>query len=199
MTKRRYFYEKNRYWAFVLYLESAPSDWKEILQQTGLPFCISPYHDKDINADGTIKKPHYHIILCFNGPTTYNNVKSITDSLNQPIPIALQQVKGYYRYLTHKDNPEKYQYDEKDITCYNGFYPDDYVDLTNSQVKEIIKVIFNIITTFNILEYSELIDYLLKNDLNIELDIASNHTILFNTYITSRRNKLKEILTRDKV
>ena len=62
--------KKARYWAFVLYLESAPENWKEILQLKGIPFCISPYHDKDLNADYTPKKPHYHIILCFKGPTT---------------------------------------------------------------------------------------------------------------------------------
>ena len=174
--------KKARYWAFVLYLESAPENWKEILQLKGIPFCISPYHDKDLNADYTPKKPHYHIILCFKGPTTYNNVKSITDELNQPIPISLQMVGGYYKYLTHKENPEKYQYNEEDIQTFNGFRIDDYEDLTYSQVKDIIKII----------------DYLIKNDLDIELDIASNHTILFNTYISSRRNALKTILTKDK-
>ena len=86
---------KKKYWAFVLYLESAPSNWKEILQLRGIPVCISPYHDKDVNPDGTPKKPHYHIILCFPNTTTYNNVKSITDSLNQPIPISLDAVNGY--------------------------------------------------------------------------------------------------------
>ena len=85
---------KKKYWAFVLYLESAPENWKELLQLRGIPVCISPYHDKDINPDGTPKKPHYHIILCFPNTTTYNNVKNITDSLNQPIPISLDAVKG---------------------------------------------------------------------------------------------------------
>ena len=43
---------KKRYWAFVLYPESAPKNWKEILQQTGLSCCVSPLHDKDID-EGT--------------------------------------------------------------------------------------------------------------------------------------------------
>lgn len=183
--------KKNRYWAFVLYLESAPDDWKEKLQLTGLSICISPYHDKDINPDGTPKKPHYHIILCFGGPTTYNNVKSITDSLNQPIPIALQQVKGYYRYLTHKDNPEKYQYSENEIKCLNGFNIDDYVDLTYSEVNGYIVKIQKLIMENNILEYSVLLDLLLASEMYVEHQVASSHTILFNTYLTSKRNKIK--------
>ena len=183
---------KKKYWAFVLYLESAPENWKDILQQTGLPFCISPYHDKDVNPDGTPKKPHYHIILCYSNTTTFNNVKRITDSLNQPIPIALDMVRGYYRYLTHKDNPEKFQYNEKDITTINGFNIDDYVDLSYSQVRSIMINLQQFIIDNDILEYSVLLDLLLSAKMYTELEVASNHTLFFNTYICSKRNKLKD-------
>ena len=80
--------KKNK-WAFVLYPESAPENWLEELQFTGLQIAISPLHDKDINPDGEIKKAHYHVILIYDGPTTYNNVKQLTDRLNQPIPQPL--------------------------------------------------------------------------------------------------------------
>ena len=186
---------KKRYWAFVLYPESAPENWKEILQQTGLSCCVSPLHDKDID-EGTRKqkKPHYHIILCYSGPTTENVVKRITDSLNCPRPIALEQVRGYFRYLIHKDNPEKAQYNEKDIVTINDFDIDNYNDLSVSQINAIKKDIQIIIRDNNILEYSDLLDYLLDKELFSYLDVAQNHTILFNTYITSRRNKIKSSL-----
>lgn len=184
---------KKRYWAFVLYPESAPENWKEILQQTGLSICVSPLHDKDINPTGEPKKAHYHIILCYSGPTTFKCVKSITDSLNQPIPIALEQVRGYFRYLTHKDNPEKYQYNEKDITTINDFDIDNYNDLSVSQIKTIMIDIQKIIRDNDILEYCDLLDFLLDSELFSYLDVAQNHTILFNTYITSLRNKKKTL------
>lgn len=184
---------KKRYWAFVLYPESAPENWREILQQTGLSICVSPLHDKDINPTGEKKKAHYHIILCYSGPTTFKCVKSITDSLNQPIPIALEQVRGYFRYLTHKDNPEKYQYDEKDITTINDFDIDNYNDLSVSQINAIKIELQRIIRDNDIYEYCDLLDYLLDNDLLSYLDVAQNHTILFNTYITSLRNKHKKL------
>lgn len=186
---------KKRYWAFVLYPESAPDNWKDILQQTGLSCCVSPLHDKDID-EGTRKqkKPHYHIILCYSGPTTFKSVKNITDSLNCPIPIPLEQVRGYFRYLTHKDNPEKAQYDEKNIVTINDFDIDNYNDLSVSQINAIKKDIQMIIRDNNILEYSDLLDILLDRELFNYLDVAQNHTILFNTYITSRRNKIKSTL-----
>ena len=182
---------KKRYWAFVLYPESAPENWKEILQQTGLSCCVSPLHDKDINPTGEKKKAHYHIILCYSGPTTFKCVKAITDSLNQPIPITLEQVRGYFRYLTHKDNPEKYQYDEKEITTINDFDIDNYNDLSVSQINAIKIELQKIIRDNEILEYCDLLDFLLDSDLLSYLDVAQNHTILFNTYITSLRNKKK--------
>ena len=184
---------KKRYWAFVLYPESAPENWKDILQETGLSCCVSPLHDKDINPTGEAKKAHYHIILSYSGPTTEKCVKSITDRLNQPKPIALEQVRGYFRYLTHKDNPEKYQYDEKEIITINDFDIDNYNDLSVSQIKLIMIDLQKIIRDNEILEYCDLLDFLLDNDLLSYLDVAQNHTILFNTYITSLRNKKKSI------
>ena len=106
---------KKRNWGAVVYPESAPEDWKEILKLKGLTLAVSPLHNNDINPDGTPKKPHYHIIICFPGPTTDTTVNQIMKELNQPIAIPLESVKGYYRYFTHKDNPDKYQYNDKEI------------------------------------------------------------------------------------
>ena len=50
----------------------------------------------------------------------------------------MEQVRGYFRYLTHKDNPEKYQYNEKDITIINDFDIDNYNYLSVSQIKAIL-------------------------------------------------------------
>lgn len=183
---------KKRYWAFVLYPESAPENWRDLLQQTGLACAVSPLHDKDLNPTGEPKKEHYHIILCYSGPTTFNSVKKITENLNQPIPIPLEQVRGYFRYLTHKDNPEKYQYNDNDITTINDFDIDNYNDLTSSQVKTIMFDILKICRERNITEFKELMDYLSDAELDTYVDVAMNHHCIFNTYITSNRNQLKD-------
>lgn len=186
---------KKRYWAMVLYPESAPNNWREKLQDSGIQCAISPLHDKDINADNTPKKPHYHIILCYEGPTTYKNVNSLCESLNQPIPQPLEQLRGYYRYLVHKDNPEKYQYDETGITTINGFDVSNFLDLTNSQIIAILKQLTVFIDDNNIFEYSDLIKMLRENDFMSQfLEIAINKTFFLNTYICSFRNKSKKDL-----
>lgn len=176
---------KKRNWAFILYPDSAPKDWIEQLTKTGLQCVVSPLHDKDINADRTLKKPHYHIILAYGGPTSYNVVKRLTEQFNAPIPQALEQIKGYYRYLTHKDNPEKYQYDANEIKSINGFSIRDYVELTRSEVNAIKRELQIVIKDKDIIEYSQLMDYVL-DDPNF-YDVACNNTIFFDRYITSRR------------
>jgi hypothetical protein len=186
--------QKKRNWAFVLYPESAPEDWREQLQQTGLQCAVSPLHDKDLNPNNDFKKEHYHIILCYSGPTSFNVVKKLTEQLNQPIPIPLEQIRGYYRYFTHIDNPEKYQYDEKDITTINGFNIADYVELTKSEVTEIKKKLQKLITETKILEYSDLMDLLLSDeDMSREYEVASNNTYFFDKYISSKRCKKTKI------
>lgn len=180
---------KKRNWAFVLYPESAPADWKEQLQLSGLMGAISPLHDKDINPTGEPKKAHYHVILTYSGPTSYNVVKALTDSLNQPIPQALGQVRGYYRYLTHKDNPEKAQYDEREIKTINGFNIADFSELTRSEITQIKKSLQLLIRQCGITEYAELMDYLQDEEMNVEYEVASNNTYFFDKYIASRRNR----------
>ena len=181
---------KKRNWAFVAYPESLPTNWKEQLQLTGLQVAISPLHDKDKNPTGEPKKPHYHVILCYAGPTSYNVVKALTDSLNCPIPQPLEQVRGYYRYFTHMDNPEKYQYSPDTIETINGFSIMDFVELTKSEVLTAKRKLQSLIRERNILEYSDFMDYLQDSEnMEQEYDVASNNTYFFEKYISSRRNK----------
>lgn len=189
--------DKNRHWTFVMYPESLPENYLEILQQTGLEIAISPLHNKDLDKEKELKKAHYHVLLCFPGPTTYKKVCSITQKLNATVPQRVLSVKGIYRYFTHKDNPEKYQYDEQEIVCLNGFDSENFVAMTTSQIKMIVRELTDIILTKNILEYVDLIDFLMCNEMYDFLDVASSKTIYFNTLISSLRNKSKFNVPRE--
>lgn len=181
---------KKRNWAFVVYPESAPENWRDILAQKGVVAAISPLHDKDLTDTGEVKKAHHHVIVTYQGPTSYNVVKALCDELNQPIPQPLESVKGYYRYFTHKDNPDKAQYDESDIETIGGFDIRDFVELTRTEVEALKRDLQSKIREWDIYEYSDLMDILLDSDLTDLYDIASNHTYFFTKYIDSRRNKM---------
>lgn len=183
--------EKEKYWTFLMYPESRPEDWYEILQESGLQIGISPLHDKDKNPDGSIKKPHYHVLLCFNGPTTYRRVMKFIEPIKGTIAKRVISPIGLVRYFTHKDNPEKAQYNEEETTSINGFDPKDFNGITKSMEEALKRAIIEIIRMKNIEEYSDLIDYLKDNELYDMFDIASNKTMFINTYLTSYRHKEK--------
>jgi len=183
---------KKRNWAFCAWPDSLPKDWKEQLQKTGLPIAISPLHDRDINPDGTPKKPHYHVMLFYSGPTSYNVVKRLTDSLNQSIPQAVEQVRGYYRYLTHMDNPEKAQYKPSDIQTMNGFDISDFVEMKKSEVTRYKLALMEYIRENDIMEYADLMDMTMCEGVPPEwFDVASSHTLYFTAYLKSRRFRVE--------
>lgn len=182
-----------RSWAFVIYPESLPENWKDIVIDTGLPMAISPLHDKDINPTGEEKKSHYHVICYYENATTYNNVKqNVTDKLNGTIPIKLESMRGMYRYHLHLDNPEKYQYDDRDRMFFNGFDIDFASKLTRTEINKLIREIHTFINSNDIVEYIDLLDVLKDNDLIDMYDIAVSNTLLFKSLLDSKRNKEKK-------
>ncbi|WP_217492410.1 Rep family protein, partial [Lysinibacillus xylanilyticus] len=78
--------ERTKTWTFVIYPESAPENWREIIGEEHTPWVESPLHDKDVNADGEVKKPHWHVLMMYNSKKSFNQIKRLTDELNAPIP-----------------------------------------------------------------------------------------------------------------
>lgn len=188
--------KKKRYWAFVLYPESAPDDWIDKLQQKGVVAAISPLHDRDKDPDGKPKKTHYHVLLAYSGPTSSSVVKDITDELGQPKPIAIEQIKGYYRYLTHKDNPDKAQYTPEDIRTINGFDISEHTELTKRELTEIRRLLIKYIRDHDIVEYADLIEILEDLSMLTELEVAVSNTVFFTGYLRSRRHRVEDKLKR---
>ena len=85
------------------------------------------------------------------------------------------------------DNPEKYQYDEKDIKLYNGFDISAYVSLTKEEKYEAIGKIMDIINDNRITEYIDLLNTLRANDYTL-FKVACDNTILFTNVVRSLRH-----------
>ena len=188
---------KKRNWTFVLYDDSCAKDWEEYLISTGVPFSYA-YHDKDFTEVGEPKKPHYHVLICFDGPTTYNTMEEHAKRVGAANDVVqpVGSVRGIVRYFCHKDNPDKYQYAEDIIQCRNGFDPKDYFNLTVGQVKTFKRLVTKFIKDNDIVEYADLIDILMDLDHDDMYDIASQNTFFFTQYIKSRKN-IKNKRTED--
>ncbi|HEN3145740.1 TPA: hypothetical protein U4W96_002137, partial [Streptococcus agalactiae] len=86
--------EKARYFTFLLYPESIPSDWELKLELLGVPIAVSPLHDRDKSeVEGQqYKKPHYHVIYVSKNPVTADSVRmKIKRSLGDN-SVALVQI-----------------------------------------------------------------------------------------------------------
>lgn len=186
-------YQKGRFWASIGYPESLPKDWEEKMTTSGLNVAVSPLHDKDINPDGTEKKPHFHFEFKFDGPTTYEHILKICKEYNMTIPIKLESLRGMYRYHIHLDNPEKYQYDDRDRKFFGNFNPGEIEKLSEYEIDKIIVYIIDFIEDNNITEYRDLIKILRDAENKEMMNVASRKTILFNTYIKSKRHKQREL------
>ena len=190
---------KGRNWAFVVYPESLPKNYEEIITETGLPMVFSPLHDQDVNPTGESKKPHYHVICYYENPTTQKSVKeNVTDKLNGTIPIKLESMTGMYRYHIHLDNPEKFQYNDKDRTFYNGFDTSKVDSLTFFEIDKTLRELQNFIETNDILEYRSLLKILLDSEMFQSWTIARTNTVFLNTYLASRRNEKKDLIKKKK-
>lgn len=62
---------------FLIYEESTPSNYQDILEQMHIPYILSPWHNQDIDqSTGLIKKSHKH------GALFFDSLKVILKSLN---------------------------------------------------------------------------------------------------------------------
>lgn len=115
--------KRTRNYATVVYPESAPDDWITKLQEQCVPALISPMHNRDINADGTPKKEHYHVMIMFEGVKTEKQAREVFELIGGVGVEPIKCLRAYARYLCHLDNPDKAQYDVSDvISCAGADY-----------------------------------------------------------------------------
>lgn len=182
--------EKARHWAGVIYPESMPENWRDIITESHVPCVVSPLHDKDVNPDGTPKKPHYHIMLCYPNTTTGTSASYILAQLGSSLhAVRVMSAVGNYRYLTHRDNPEKAQYSERDIMTFNGFSYTDYIGertLTEklSLGQEVMDIVMSDACPPN---YIALIQYLQMMGADSLLEYAMSNTYFVKEILASKR------------
>ena len=105
-------------WTFLIYQDSSPENYLEVLESMHVPFILSPWHDKDVNKEtGEFKKAHKHGALYFESLKSYSQVSDmLTEKLNAPSHVeVVMSPKGLYDYFIHAENPEKTLYNIEDI------------------------------------------------------------------------------------
>jgi hypothetical protein len=181
---------RTRNWTFVLYPESVPENWRDILDDMHIEWVESPLHDNDFNALGDKKKPHWHILMLFGGVKSYEQVKELTDKLNAPIPERCHNARALVRYMAHLDNPEKAQYSISDIRAHGGVDIAELLRPSSSERYTIINEMITYVQDNHITEFQDLMDYARTTEFDRWFPLlCDNSCYVVNQYIKSQRHR----------
>ncbi len=185
--------KRARLWTFVVYPESMPDNWLDILEQLYVATVISPLHDKDIDLNDELKKPHYHVLLLYEGNKSYRQIKEITDSLNAPIPQVVGSAKGLVRYMLHIDNPDKYQYNAQDMKSLNGADISELLKPSSGDRYTMIKDMLQYINDNMILEFEDLLYYAMDHKFDTWFPLlCDNSSYIIGKAIDSKRYRYRK-------
>lgn len=181
--------KRSRTWTCIAYPESAPENWREKLDESHIPWLESPLHDKDVNPDGTKKKPHWHVLLKFGSKKSYRQVDNLVkDCLHGPNPQVVHDVRSMVRYFVHADNPEKYQYRREDLIEHAGFDIGNAFASSSIERYELIHEMIQFVRDNEIEEISQLIDYAVENRFDDWFPLLADNSLkIIDTYIRSVR------------
>ena len=177
---------RTRNFATVVYPESAPENWQDILAEQFVPAFISPLHDKDVNPTGEAKKPHYHVMIMFDSVKTREQAQAIFDLIKGVGCEVVQSVRGYARYLCHLDNPEKYQYEQSNVRSLCGADYVGTIGLVTDKYKAIGEMI-DFCELNDIVSYSELLKYCRMERFDWFRVLCDNGTVVIREYLKSRK------------
>lgn len=175
---------RTRNFATVLYPESAPENWLDLLTDLKIPCFISPLHQFDVNPTGEVKKAHYHIQFMFEGVKTAEQVKEMVEAFGGVGLEVVNSARGMARYLCHLDNPEKYQYNTEEVRCLGGADYIGTINLATDRYRAIGEMMAfcreNKITC-----YADLVDYAAENHYDW-FRVLCDNTIIIKEYLRSR-------------
>lgn len=184
---------RGRTWAFLVYPESAPADWVDLLSSRHVRAAISPLHDRDVDPDGTPKKAHWHVLLDFDSLKTSDQVAAIAAGVGGTHPIKVDSMRGYARYLVHMDDPEKAQYSIGDVRCLAGFDIRDATAPTKADKYQYIKEMMEFVREQGIIEITDLMDYAAEYRFDDWFPLlCDNSTYVLDVYIRSMRHQCRE-------
>lgn len=157
--------KRARAWTAIVYPGSAAPDWQDVLREQLVECLISPFHNKDVNPNGERKKPHYHVVISFKNPTTYERACEVFEAIDAVVPpekeCRVKDFRQMARYLCHLDQPDKHRYEISDVISIGAI---DYASLVMSAADEdaILDEIFQTMDEENILTYSMMVRYCMR-------------------------------------
>ena len=146
---------KKRIWATIVYPESAPDEWQEILEDEHIPAYISPMHTDS-------KKDHYHVVIVFEGQKGVNDVKEIFSKIGGVGAEPVNHKTSYLRYLCHLDSKDKPHYDPSEVSSLSGAPLYENVIQEQTPTSDIYAEMIDFIGSQGMITFCDLVDYARK-------------------------------------
>jgi hypothetical protein len=173
---------RTRNYATLVYPESAPENWKEIIAESKIPVFISPLHDQDKTPTGEPKKPHYHVMAMYDSVKTADQAREFFESFGGVGCEVVNSIRSYARYLTHMDYPDKAQYNIDDVVSLGGA---DYMHAIGTAADKAKSI-------------REMLTYIEENDVvcfaDLSLYASVNRSDWFDTLINNGAYFIKEYI-----
>lgn len=180
---------RTRNFAFIVYPDSAPADWIEILKGCLIQMFISPLHSPVINDnDEHERKAHYHVLIMFDNVKTLAQAEEISHLVNGTNPIMVNSLRSYARYLCHLDNPDKEQFGSDACmrvisTCGADYY--EVISLNTDRLQVIHEMIV-FVENYDIVSFYILAKYAAEHNDSWHRALTTNCTVYMKHYLQSR-------------
>lgn len=200
---------RGRNWASIFYAESFTQD--EVVARLGrahLKFFVSPIHDRDTwkenesdeHKAGEIKKPHYHVLVMFDGNKSPKQMKDLFSTLGGVGAERINDLRSYSRYLCHLDEGGLKPLYNVDYVKQGGGA--DYRSTARSDVERVtsLQEVLLFIRSNELTSYDDLLDLCIDSGLTDYLDLITktyHHVITAYMSAKSRKFWAKEEARRD--
>lgn len=177
---------RTRNFATVVYTESASENWRDLLASNYVPAFISPLHDRDIQDNGELKKPHYHIMIMFDSVKTSEQAKEVFKSFGGVGCEVLKSSRAYARYLCHLDDKDKAQYKIEDVECLCGADYESVIALTIDKYVALAEM-EEFVEKYDIVSFFLLSRYATKHRSDWSRVLKDSGAVYMREYLKSRK------------
>lgn len=178
---------RTRNFATVVYTESASDNWRDLLASNYVPAFISPLHDRDIQDNGELKKPHYHIMIMFDSVKTSEQAKEVFKSFGGVgCCEVLKSSRAYARYLCHLDDKDKAQYKIEDVECLCGADYESVIALTIDKYVALAEM-EEFVEKYDIVSFFLLSRYATKHRSDWSRVLKDSGAVYMREYLKSRK------------
>lgn len=97
-------------------------------------------HDKDLNEEGEVKKPHYHFVIQLKNACTISSMAKRLE-VNENMLEYVKNVNSSLKYLIHFGDDNKYNYDKEEVQSNSEKLKRRFLDLVSKDTPETDKMI----------------------------------------------------------